>query len=75
MHIKAVQNSVTMLANKFLKQLQKSPAAIKTFPKYRFGRSMHAVYSLIASELNIAVYKVTLGGFDTHAKQAKNTIL
>ncbi|HPE59069.1 MAG: DUF1501 domain-containing protein [Thiothrix sp.] len=64
-----VQNQIDILASSLESYLQDIPAPATPFPANPLGRSLHSVYSLIGTGLNIPAYKVTLSGFDTHVSQ------
>ncbi|MBE8232864.1 MAG: DUF1501 domain-containing protein, partial [Endozoicomonadaceae bacterium] len=68
-HILQVQNSVNQLAQSLLKKLPSVPKPKKAFPKGKFGKELETVYTLIASDLDVSAYKISLGGFDTHVNQ------
>jgi uncharacterized protein (DUF1501 family) len=68
-HILKVQQSVNDLSGRFMQHLQSLSKPIEAFPKHKFGKAMGAVHQLIMADLNIPVYKVSLGSFDTHVNQ------
>ena len=68
-HVLEVQDSVNELAGRFFQNLRHAPPPKQPFPKYAFGRSMEAVYQMMAAGLDIPAFKVSLTGFDTHTGQ------
>ena len=46
-----------------------APRRFTRFPNGSFGRDLEQVSHLITSGVHLPVFKVTLGGFDTHAGQ------
>ncbi|MBL8511004.1 MAG: DUF1501 domain-containing protein [Betaproteobacteria bacterium] len=64
-HIQAVENEVLHAAGKL-----NSNYAFKTeFPKNPFGNQVRTAAQLVASQAGMAVIRLTLTGFDTHANQ------
>ena len=53
-------------------KLQKARATGIAFPKNKFGKQLETTAQIILSGLNVPVYKVELGSFDTHNKQTKH---
>lgn len=68
-HVLNVQSSVDQLASKLFAELPHAPKPQSPFPKYALGKDLETVYTLIAAGFNAPVYKVSLGGFDTHVNQ------
>lgn len=70
-HLLDVQSSVQHLSSLLAKKLPKVTAPVFPFPKNDFGRDLSTIYTLIASGIDVPVYKATLPGFDTHVNQLK----
>ena len=70
-HVLGVQNNVHSNAQIVTDKLQKARATGVTFPKNKFGRQLETTAQIILSGMNVPVYKVELGSFDTHNNQAK----
>ncbi len=68
-HIVDVQSQVDMMADTLAAYLADVPKPKQAFANNSFGRSLNSLYTLIASGINVPVYKVSLGGFDTHLQQ------
>jgi uncharacterized protein (DUF1501 family) len=49
--------------------LNKSNDPSQSFPRHSFGKELASIARLINSGIDIPVYKITLGNFDTHAMQ------
>ena len=67
-HLLSVQNSMQRAALEFAEG-QASYSARAVFPKHALGRNLATVAELIQTQPSISVYKVGLGGFDTHVNQ------
>ncbi len=70
-HVLGVQNNVHSNAQIVTEKLQKSRATGVTYPKNKFARQLETTAQIILSGMNVPVYKVELGSFDTHNNQAK----
>ncbi|MEE9445001.1 MAG: DUF1501 domain-containing protein [Cocleimonas sp.] len=70
-HVLGVQNNVHSNAQIVTDKLKKAPSTSITFPKNKFGRQLETTAKIILSGMNVPVYKVELGSFDTHNNQAK----
>lgn len=70
-YVLGVQNNVHNNAQIITEKLKKAPSIDVTFPKSKFARQLETTAQIILSGLNVPVYKVELGGFDTHNGQAK----
>lgn len=68
-HILATQVKLDNLIHELLKKLPLVPKPQQNFPKNSFGNDLNSVYTLIATGLDVPVYKVSLGSFDTHVSQ------
>ena len=66
-----VQNNAQKNAQQLIQRLEKGRHTAVDFPKYPFGRQLETTAQLILSGLNVPIYKVELGSFDTHQGQAK----
>lgn len=60
-----LNSASSMIANK----LQHRQKITTPFPKHKFGQQMKNAAQLIASNIDVPIYKVGLGGFDTHTHQ------
>ena len=67
-HMLNVQNQINTAA-KELGRVYKGKKSPVHFPTSRFGRKLALVTQMIIHGMNTPVYKVSLGGFDTHASQ------
>ncbi len=70
-HVLGVQNNVHSNAQIVTDKLQKARATGVTFPKSKFGKQLETTAQIILSGMNVPVYKVELGSFDTHNNQLK----
>jgi uncharacterized protein (DUF1501 family) len=68
-HLLDVQQSVNALSNRFMQHLRDIPKPVEAFPKQRLSKALVAVYQLMLAGLDIPVYKISLGSFDTHVNQ------
>ena len=62
-------NNVNENAQKLIATLNKPYRSTVSFPKHQFGKRLEQVSRLINSGLGANLYKVELGGFDTHRGQ------
>ncbi|RVU85419.1 DUF1501 domain-containing protein [Leucothrix sargassi] len=68
-HMLGVQNQINLAAKLLEEKLKTAkPSAVK-FPNSAFGRDLAQVDRMITNGVHLPAYKVTLGGFDTHANQ------
>ena len=70
-HLLGVQNNVYQNAQIVMKRLQTASATGVQFPRNKFGRQLETTAQIILSGIDVPVYKVELGSFDTHNNQAK----
>ena len=70
-HALDVQNNVYQNAQKLIDTLKVPHTSTISFPKHQLGKRLNQVSRLINSGLGASIYKVELGGFDTHRSQAK----
>lgn len=68
-HVMKVQQGVDHLSDVFWERLKHVKKPRVAFPKGRWGNDLLAAYNLMVSGMGIPVYKVSLGGFDTHVNQ------
>ena len=68
-HALDVQNNVLQNAQTLIDTLKKPHISTVNFPKHQFGKRLNQVSQMINSGLGASVYKVELGGFDTHRGQ------
>ena len=70
-HAIDVQNNVHQNAQTLIDTLKVHRSSTVSFPKNQFGKRLDQVSQLINSGLGASLYKVELGGFDTHRGQVK----
>lgn len=68
-HILQVQRELTHAAVDFAQRLEQSPPLHATFPPSPIGRQLQTAAQLLAAKVPVAVIKVSIGSFDTHANQ------
>ncbi|RVU85742.1 DUF1501 domain-containing protein [Leucothrix sargassi] len=66
-----VQNNVQQNAKSVINILNGSQGSKVAFPKNKFGKQIEQAAHLIRNNLGASIYKVELGGFDTHRNQLK----
>lgn len=64
-----VQNNVHQNSSKLIKALAHTKSVGVAFPKSKFGKQLEQVAQIIHSGLGANIFKVELGGFDTHRNQ------
>ena len=67
----AVQNNVQKNAKSVIQTLNGAQSSKVKFPKHKFGKQVEQASHLIRNSLGASIYKVELGGFDTHRGQIK----
>lgn len=70
-HMLQVQNTVHTNAELITQKLQSAPSSTVRFPRNKFGRQLETTAQIILSGLNVPVYKVEIGSFDTHQNQLR----
>lgn len=70
-HVLGVQNNVHSNAQQVTEKLQKARGSGVSFPRNKFGRQLETTTQIISSGLDVPVFKVELGSFDTHNNQLK----
>ncbi|HHN67134.1 MAG TPA: DUF1501 domain-containing protein [Thermopetrobacter sp.] len=68
-HVLAVRNRIQANARQLARKLSDPRLPDVAFPKSRLGRRLQTVARVIASGLDVPVFKVAHGSFDTHVKQ------
>ena len=68
-HILTVQNQLYSTAAELSRKLKNRIPVSTHFPRTPFGHQMQSIAEMIINGVNSPVYKVKLGGFDTHAVQ------
>ena len=68
-HILQVQQELTHAASDLAQRLQASPSLATAFPTTSIGRQLQTVAQLVIAKVGVAVVKVSIGSFDTHANQ------
>jgi len=68
-HILRVQGDIAKAAYSVEKLLDAAPEPKGTWEQNRFAKQLNTVAKLMLAGADIPVFKVTLGGFDTHANQ------
>ena len=66
-----VQNNIHQNASTIIKTLEDSKALSTKFPHNKFGKQLEQAAHLINNKLPANLYKVELGGFDTHSGQIR----
>ena len=69
-HILKVQRDISRASNDLQDRLQRLPSLSGDFPKTQIGRQLETAAQLLTAHVPVAVFKVTHGSFDTHARQA-----
>ena len=69
-HALDVQNNIHQNTQTLIDTLKTPRTSTVSFPKHKFGKKLDQVSQLINSGLGASLYKVELGGFDTHRGQA-----
>ena len=70
-HVLRQQQRLNSAANEIAQHLQTTPQLGVQFPQHKFAQQMFHTARLIASGVDVPVYKVGLTGFDTHAQQSQ----
>ena len=70
-HVLQQQQLLNSAATNIADHLQHAADLNLHFPKHDFAQQMYHAARLIASGVDVPIYKVGLAGFDTHAKQAQ----
>lgn len=70
-HVTNIQQQIYDTASTIRSKLRHIPTLKDSFPKTALGRDLELTAQFILSDLGTPVYKVSLGGFDTHTHQAK----
>jgi len=68
-HVLRIRKDVLLTAERLRRFQDQVPQLRGRFPSHRFGQHCQRTAELIAAGAKIPVYKLTLDGFDTHAKQ------
>ena len=68
-HMLNVQNQINLAAELLEDRMTNARPSPIQFPNTTFGRSLAQVDKMITNGIHLPVYKVTLDGFDTHARQ------
>ncbi|WP_456381719.1 DUF1501 domain-containing protein [Hydrogenimonas sp.] len=74
-YIVSMQNRIVATAEKLEEKLQQNVSLAGHFPKTGLGKGFSHIARLIASGVDTPVYKLTLGGFDTHVMQKEKHAL
>jgi uncharacterized protein (DUF1501 family) len=69
-HILSVQGDVVAAAGSIATAVDNPPVFLTEFPDHQLGNQFRHAATLIASGLRFPVFKLSRGGFDTHASQA-----
>ncbi|HHC74615.1 MAG TPA: DUF1501 domain-containing protein [Thiothrix sp.] len=69
-HILAVQNQLGTTAGHLSQQLTAMPQLPVTFPQHLFGKQLAYIAQMIAANVDVPIYKLSLGSFDTHINQS-----
>ena len=70
-HVLGVQNNVHSNAQLVTERLKNASSSSVRFPKNKFGRQLETTSQIILSGLDVPVFKVEIGSFDTHQGQQK----
>ena len=68
-HILGVQQQIVDSAGSISDRIKQGPELKTEFPNSAFGRELRTAAQLLAARVPLAVVKVSIGGFDTHANQ------
>ena len=68
-HILQVQQELTHAAGDLAQRLLASSTIPASFPTTSIGRQLQTVAQLVIAKVGVAVVKVSIGSFDTHANQ------
>ncbi len=68
-HIQKVQSSIALSAEQLALKVKSAKNIKASFPKTSFSRDLKTIASIMAAGVNVPVYKLSLGSFDTHAGQ------
>lgn len=68
-HILQVQRELSHASLDLQIRLQQAPTLSATFPTTPIGRQLYTATQLLAAKVPVAVIKVSIGSFDTHANQ------
>ncbi len=68
-HILQVERELTHAAGDLEQRLQQGPSLSTMFPTSPIGRQLQTAAQLLAAKVPVAVIKVSIGSFDTHANQ------
>lgn len=70
-HVLGVQNNVHSNAETVVDKIKHASNLGGVFPKTKFGKQLETTAQIIYSGLDVPVFKVELGSFDTHNNQLK----
>ncbi|SRR6185437_2820603 len=68
-HILQVQRELTHAAGDLTRRLEQSSSLQTSFPASPIGRQLQTAAQLLSAKVPVAVIKVSIGSFDTHANQ------
>ncbi len=68
-HILNVQRDLYQASSKLRQKLARAPQLGVAFPKTRIGHQLETAATLLASEAQVPVIKISHGSFDTHSQQ------
>lgn len=68
-HVLQVQANILQGAELLEQKLEQAPRLAQRFPASGLGRQLELAARMILAQVPVSVFKVTLGGFDTHAGQ------
>jgi uncharacterized protein (DUF1501 family) len=68
-HILQVQRELSHASSDLQSRLQQAPPLSGTFPATPIGKQLQTAAQLLVAKVPVAVMKVSLGSFDTHANQ------
>lgn len=68
-HILQIQRELSHASSDLQARLRQAPALSTTFPASPIGKQLQTAAHLLAAKVPVAVIKVSLGSFDTHANQ------
>lgn len=70
-HVLGVQSDLIAANTRLESQVGAAPELTATFPRSLFAQQLKSAATLISAGAEVAVIKVTHGGFDTHANQRR----
>lgn len=70
-HVLDIQSQLGAAAGNIASKLKTMPRMPIDFPKHTLGKHLQYVAQMIAANIDVPIYKLGLGSFDTHINQAQ----